>query len=305
MMKRNYLLFVSLLAGALALSSCKRDYIYGNITPNTDRVIVEFTDTKEAHNIAMDYSSSSITVDVAQLEFMVRSTVSSDATVKIKSNADVVDDYNTANGTSYSSVPFNLYSFETTDVVLTATERKKTVRIRIKPSDVAVGEWAIGLEIASTNVGEVSQIANKVVILLSVKNKYDGVYHLKGYYTRTDNPDLNGPFETDVEMITTGPNSVAMYWTDGGGYAQPFVAAGSLTGFSNVDPEVFFNAGDQVSSINNYTGDPTNGPFMTPYPGANSRFVSGATPVIYLKYYYNTNPNNRIFADTLIYTGPR
>src|SRR5215510_1148193 len=284
MMKRNYLLLSGLFA-ALLISSCKRDYIYGDITPNTDRVIVEFTDAKEPHNIVMDYSSNTITVDVADLQFMVRSKVTQDATVNIRSNSDIVNDYNSANGTSFTSVPLNLFGFESTSIVLTAAERKKKIRIRIKPSDVAIGSWAIGIEIASTSSGEVSQLANKVVLLLSVKNKYDGVYHLKGFYTRTDNPPYNGPFETDVEMITTGPNSVAMYWPLADDWGQPFSNAGSLVYFSNIDPEVFFNTSDQVTTINNYTGDPVAGPFMTPYPGANSRFVDGATPVIYLKYY--------------------
>jgi hypothetical protein len=305
MMKRNYLLLSCLLTGLLIVSSCKRDFIYGDITPNTDRIIVEFTNAKQPHSIAMDYTSGTITVDVAELEFMVRSTVKNDETVKIKSNSDIVNAYNSANGTSYSSVPLNLFGFEATDIVLTPSERKKKIRIRIKPSDVAIGEWAIGLEIASTSSGEVSQLANKVLLILSVKNKYDGKYHLKGFYTRTDNPPYNGPYETDVEMITTGPNSVAMYWPDGGDFYQPFTNNGTLTAFSNVAPEAIFNGSDQVSGITNYTGDPVTGPFMTPYPGANSRYTGGAAPVIYLKYYYNTNPANRIFADTLIYTGPR
>jgi hypothetical protein len=297
-------LLASLSMGIL-LSSCKRDYVYGDITPNTDRVIVEFFNAKADHSFAIDYSDAPTTVDVAEVEFMVRSVVKSDALVKIRASADIVNAYNTANGTSYGSVPYNLFSFGATDYTLTPTERKKTVSIRIKPSDIATGEWAIGLSIESTSLGEVSQIANQVVVILSVKNKYDGKYHLKGFYTRTDNPSYNGPFETDVEMITTGPNSVAMYWPDGGDYYQPFSNNGSLTAFSNVAPEVFFSTADQVTAVNNYTGDPTNGPFMTVSPGSNSRFASGSTPVIYLKYYYNTNPANRIFADTLIYTGPR
>jgi hypothetical protein len=289
-MKRNYLL-LSMLAGLLVVSSCRRDFVYGDITPNTDRVIVEFAEAKNVHSIAVDYAPGTVTIDVADLQFMIRSAVQSDALVKIRANPDIVNAYNTANGTSYSSVPYNLFSFESTDITLSPAKRKQKIRIRIKPADVAVGQWAIGLEIVSTNEGEVSQIAKEVMVTISVKNKYDGKYHLKGFYTRTDNPPYNGPFETDVEMITTGPNSVAMYWPDFGDYYQPFTNNGTLTAFSNVAPEV--------------TGDPATGPFMTPYPGANSRYAAGATPVIYLKYYYNTNPANRIFADTLIYTGPR
>jgi hypothetical protein len=296
---------LSLVAGLLVISSCRRDYVYGVITPNTERVIVEFADAKNVHSLAMDYTLNVVTVDVADLQFMVRSAVKSDVTAKIVSNSDIVDDYNAANGTNYTSVPFNLFGYESTDITITPAERKKKIRIRIKPSDVATGEWAIGLAIATVSSGEVSQTASTVLITFSVKNKYDGKYHLKGHFTRIDLPAYNGPFETDVEMITTGPNSVAMYWPEFGDYYQPFSNAGTLTAFSNVAPEAFFNATDQVSSITNITGDPAAGPFMTPFPGANSRYAGGAAPVIYLKYYYNTNPANRIFADTLTYTGPR
>jgi Domain of unknown function (DUF1735) len=307
MMKRNYLSLSWLLAGLLLVSSCKRDFIYGDITPNTERVIVEYADAHNAQNVAMDYSPGVITVDIADLQFMVRSVVKKDVTVSIIPNADVVVDYNADNGTNYTSVPFSVYSFVSNEIVLSPAQRKKKVSIRIKPSDVATGEWAIGLSILSVSSGEVSQVAGKIMVVLSVKNKYDGRYHMKGFYTRTDNAAYNGPFEVDVEMITTGPNSVAMYWTDAGGFAQPFWDAGSgdLTAFGNVGPEAIFNATDQITSVNNYTGDPATGPFMTPSAGANSRYVTGATPVIYLKYYYNTNPANRIFADTLTYTGPR
>jgi hypothetical protein len=304
MMKRYYLL-LSLAAGLSVISSCRRDYIYGDITPNTDRVIVEFFDGKNAKDVAMDYATGVIKVDVAQLQFMVRSTVNSNATVKVVGDPTIVSDYNTANGTSYTPVPGGLFALDPSDIELTPSERKKNVSIRINPGNVATGEWAVGLKIVSTTQGEISQTSSRIVVVLHVKNKYDGKYHLKGFYTRTDNPAYNGPFETDIEMITTGPNSVAMYWPDFGDFYQPFSNAGSLTAFSNVAPEAFFNAGDQVTSINNFTGDPVAGPFMTPSPGANSRFVPGATPVIYLKYYYNTNPANRIFADTLIYTGSR
>ena len=304
MMKRNYFLF-PLIAGLLLVSSCKRDFVYGDITPNTDRVIVEFADAKNVHSLAIDFTPGTVVVDVADLQFMLRSAVQTDALVKVRANPDIVIAYNNDNGTNYTSVPYNLFSFEATDITLTPAERRKKIRISIKPSDVAIGEWAIGLSIESTSVGEVSQIAKDLLLIISVKNKYDGNYHLKGHYTRTDaaGADFNGPFETDVQMITTGPNSVAMYSEVVGGFTQPFLdnASGDIVGFGNVGPEITFNATDLVTGIVNYTGAPV----MTLYPGVVNRYVPGTTPVIYLKYYYNPDPNNRVFADTLIYTGPR
>src|ERR1700704_2529252 len=104
MMKRNYLL-LSMLAGLLVVSSCKRDFIYGDITPNTDRVIVEFADGKNPHNVSMNFASSIVAVDVAEIQFMVRSAVNTKATVKVVGDPTIVTDYNNANGTSYSTVP--------------------------------------------------------------------------------------------------------------------------------------------------------------------------------------------------------
>jgi hypothetical protein len=290
---------------AILLAACKRDQVFGDISPNTTRPIVEFSVPHGFTSIAMDYSDNTIEVDITDIRFMIRSETQQNATAKIIINSALVSEYNTNNGTSYTAVPVTKFSLVSDQFSLSPSERSQTVKIRIKPSDIASGNNAIGISIAEVNGAEVSRIAGTLVIAVSVKNKYDGKYLLKGFYTRTDNPAINGPFEADVEMITTGINSVAMYWPDAGSFAQPFFNNGSPTFFGNVAPEVYFNATDQVSSIDNYTGDPVAGPFMTPYAGANSRFVGGATPVIYLKYYYNTSPTNRIFADTLIYTGPR
>ncbi|MBC7946674.1 MAG: DUF1735 domain-containing protein [Chitinophagaceae bacterium] len=304
-MRRAANKLLPLLMLSVFMAGCKRDMVFGDITPNTDRPIVEFSEIHGFKSIAMDYTDQLIELDVTDIRYMIRSSVNTNATVKIMINSSLVADYNAENGTSYTAVPITKFSLVTDQFTLSPSDRSLPVKIRIKPSDVATGENAIGLTIVEVNGAEKSEVAGNLVIALSVKNKYDGKYHLRGHFTRTDLPAYNGPFEADVEMITSGINSVVMYYPDFAGVAQPFFNNGSPAGFSNVGPEVYFNAADQVSSIVNYTGDPVTGPFMTPFPGANSRFVGGATPVIYLKYYYNTNPANRIFADTLIYTGPR
>jgi Domain of unknown function (DUF1735) len=306
-MKPGKLKILLLLAGAMIFNSCKQDKVFGDITPNTERPIIEFSEPSGFASVAVDYGTNFVDLDVATIRFMIRTYVTANATAKIIVTPGVVFDYNDNNGTTYSEVPASLFTLVNNEFTLTATERSKTVRIHIKPSDIASGQNAIGLSIAEVSGGEVSRIAGTLVIAVSVKNKYDGLYHMKGFYKRTDavGAPYNGPFETDVAMITTGPNSVAMYSDEEGGFTQPFFNTGSLFGFTNVGPEIFLNASDQIISINNYTGDPSTGPFMTLFPGANNRYVPGAAPTIYLKYYYNGDPNNRVFSDTLVYTGPR
>lgn len=301
-MKSKIFLFI---AFASVLTGCKKDIVFGDIDVNTERQIVEFSDPHGFKSIAIDYQDDYIDLDVTQIRFMIRSYVETNATAKIILNPGLVYDYNDMNGTNYAVVPATVFGLNETEFTLTATERSKPVTIRLRPSDIADGQNAIGISIAEVEGGEVSRIAGGLVISIAVKNKYDGVYHIKGHFTRTDVPAYTGPFETEIEMITTGPNSVAMYWPLAGGYFQPFTNNGNLTAFTNVAPEVFFNSSDEVESINNYTGDPAVGPFMTPYPGADSRYENGDPAVIYLKYYYNNDPTNRIFADTLTYIGPR
>jgi hypothetical protein len=254
----------------------------------------------------MNFSNSVITLEVADIQFMMRSAVKGNATVKIEGDADYVDQYNDDNGTSYTPLPPGSFAFDVNEFTLTADERAQPVSIKIKPSDIANGSYALALSISEADGAEISPVASKIMIIVAVKNKYDGIYHLKGFYTRTDNPALNAPFETEVEMVTSGSGSVAMYWPDAEDYAQPFTNGGDLTAFSNVAPEVTFNATDQVVDVFNIYGDPATGPFMHLSAGANSRYdATGAKPKIYLKYYYNADPTNRIFADTLTYIGPR
>ncbi|HEY0060143.1 MAG TPA: hypothetical protein VGB56_13490, partial [Flavisolibacter sp.] len=176
--------------------------------------------------------------------------------------------------------------------------------IKTKPSDMAQGTYAFGFSIGSVSDPSVvlSENYKNILVVVTVKNKYDGKYLLKGHFLRTDVPAYTGPFTYNMELHTSGASSVDMYWVDLHGYAQPFANNGGPAYFSNVAPRITFNAADQIVSLYNITGGGT--PTMTLFPGYNSRY-DPATKTIYLKYYYNTSPTNRIFTDTLIYTGPR
>jgi hypothetical protein len=227
-----------------------------------------------------------------------------DITVNMGLNAQAINDYNDENGTTYSLIPATVYTVDSWTVIIPKGQRIGTMTFTLKTNQFDLSKsYALPLTILSASMGNISKNFGTVLFGLVAKNKYDGAYKLKGTFLRTDVPAYTGPFAIEAEMHTTGPNSVAMYIPDFGGYYQPFANNGSLTAFSNVAPNTFFNVTtDVVSSITDYTGVLP----MTPFPGANSRYdVTGASPVIYLKYYYNTDPTNRIFTDTLVYTGPR
>lgn len=298
-----------LLIVAVFFSSCKKNIIYGDVAVNTFRPIVEFSEPTGFVSVAMDYSPNEITLDAADIRFMIRSDVKSNATVKVIFNPTVVADYNDANTTAYVSVPLSKVSLENDQLSLSPTERSQTIRIRIKPADVITGDNAIGLSIAEVNGGEISRIAGTLVIALSVKNEYDGRYLLEGaFYHPSLSPGYD-PFSVEVEMRTSSLTSVKMFWPDDARYCHPGLFSGSLDAFAGQEPEYTINGTTNAVTVQN--SSPGAVTFYTMASGFNSRY-DPAAKIVYAKFGYNYSPGpvfnpatNREWTDKLTYLGPR
>lgn len=170
-----------LMAGMIFISSCREDFNKSDILLNTDRIIVEFTDAQKNDNsVSMEFSSDWVIIDLTELQFNTRSKVNKEVKVRFVISPTIVADYNTANGTNYISPPGGSYSLESNEITLAPEERKKMIRLRIKPSAITGGSFAIGLAIAETSEGEISQTANNIFIGLQVKNAYEGNYKATG-----------------------------------------------------------------------------------------------------------------------------
>lgn len=295
---------------AAVVSSCKKKVTYGDVAVNTFRPIVEFSDPYGFKALAIDFVTNEITVDVTAIRFMVRSDIQLSSDVRISLSTNVVEEYNLANGTSYTPVSVPLVALENDRFTISASERSKPVRIKIKPSDVATGDNAIGLVITESSGGEISQIAGKLVIALSVKNKYDGEYRLRGRHNRAP---FNFPYDITWHLVTTGPSTVAFFWPDAGAFGHPIgTGPDPLNDVSwygtAISPVLEFNtATDVVTSVSNAGGTTP----MVLYSGAGapvSRF-DPATRTVYAYFYYFTGAgqdfSNRGWSDTLTYIGSR
>ena len=298
-----------LLTAIVLFSSCKKSVVFGDVAINTFRPIVEFSDPYGFKMIAMDYTTSEITLDITDIRFMIRSEISLDAVAKISLSSTVVDDYNAANGTNYTAVTVPAFALENDQFTLTPGERSKRIRIRISPATVATGENAIGMVITDVTNGEPSQIAGKLVIALSVKNKYDGVYRLDGaFYHPSFSPGYDA-FTINVEMHTSGPNSVKIFMPEFDGFYHPGLFNGSFSAFSGQEPEYTVDpVTKNVTVQNSFPGTAT---IYTMAAGFNSRF-DPATKKIYAKFGYNYGTgtvfvpaSTREWTDELTYLGPR
>lgn len=165
--------------------------------------------------------------------------------------------------------------------------------------------YGIGLTITSASNGyQVAQNLKNMVIIFSVKNKYDGRYNLTGYHNRTP---YTFPYETEMNLETTGPSSVIFYWPEVGSVGHPIgIGPGnSMSWYGNtVAPQILFDpATDLVSTVTNNSGA---GPVITLFTGPGSRLskFDPATRQVTVDWNYSGNPL-RAFFDDMEYLGPR
>jgi Domain of unknown function (DUF1735)/Domain of unknown function (DUF4361) len=183
----------SLLLLAVTLGSCIKETYKINYTDNTTRPVVEFTNAKDGLNsLALDFGTQPVEVDLTEIRIPPRSVITKDVVVKIQLNNTLITEYNTANQTNYQALPPGSFTIASYDITLPAGVKKANVRLRVKPSDLTGGAYAIGLSISSANEGEISGIHKDIVIALQVKNDYEGAYHATG-----ERIAYTGPANTD------------------------------------------------------------------------------------------------------------
>jgi hypothetical protein len=311
---KKYSLLTLVGAAALFLTSCLKDKKitdreYG-MEGISDVKLVEFPHSPD-DNIAVNFFNRDTTFGLVTVRLNSDKPAQQDIKVTLQPNAALVTAYNTAHGTSYSVPPASIYSFDNLTVTIPAGSREGTLRITTNPANVAQGQYAFGFTIASVSDPSIviSENYKNQVMVLGVKNQYDGRYRLNGaFYHPTQSPGYD-PFEIEVELHTTGPNSVKIYVPDFGGYYGPGLFAGALNAFGAQEPEITIDPVTNKATVQNgYAGAVT---FYQMAPGFNSHY-DPATKKIFVKYGYNYsagpvfNPaTNREWTYELTYLGPR
>ncbi len=204
-------------------------------------------------------------------------------------------------------LPAGSYSLNTmTPKIASGDSNTRELRITILNSnalDPSIS-YGIGIKIASVDGGyKIAKNMNTVVIGFTIKNKYDGIYRLEGYHNR---PPYTFPYDTEVHLITKGPNEVYFYWPDVKSIGHPIGTGPGATSWygAGIAPSIVFDpATDKVVNVYNLTP----GTVITMFTGAGSReskYVPGPPAKITVDWNYNGNPQ-RAFFDDLTYIGPR
>ena len=223
--------------------------------------------------------------------------------------------YNDEHGTNIQVLPTSLYSIPLT---LTIPAGQKFVQADITVSNTTSLNpnlaYGIALTLTSATGGyQVAENQRKLLIIFSVKNKYDGRYRLTGYHNRNDQP-YTFPYDTEIHLVTTGPASVVFYWPLVGSNGHPIgIGPTSMSWYGpGIAPEITFDpATDLVASLRNSAGGTVIDKFPGPYTGPPATPVgprinrwNPADRSIIVDWRYNMN-NFRAFFDNLSYLGAR
>lgn len=240
----------------------------------------------------------------------------SDITITISDNSQsLVDAYNAATGRSLEPLPANLFAVPTT-ITIPAGERFAKVDLVVSSTltlDPAV-IYGVGLTITQVSGNyKIAENMKNLFIAFSIKNKYDGKYRLNGqFYHPTASPYLW--YTTTVEMHTSGPNSVRMYWPLAGAFGHPWETGGGLAYFGAQEPEYTIDPStEKITVFNSFTGATTVYQMGLGFDNAgyDSRWED-PDKTMFVCFGYNLGPGgelnpaaSRLWVDTLIRTGPR
>ena len=313
--KKNILFMFVMLALIFAGCIKKDDYYKKDTDESSRRQVVQIIGAEDIITIARDIKSTNDTFALIDLRRYPNNEaeLNQPLTVKLTRNPTLIADYNTTNGTTLIELPTNSYTLLTdlNNVTFQPGEAIVEIKISVKQSLLDLSEsYALGFSIADVGANAAINTPLKNALYnIGLKNMYDGKYTLHGdFYHPTQSPNWD-PFTVDVEMWTSGTNSVKMYVPDLGGFYHPGLFMGTLNAFGAQEPEYTINPTTNIVTVqNSYVGAVT---FYTMFAGYNSRY-DPATKTIYAKFGYNLGPGgtfisgtSRAWTDTLIYVGPR
>jgi Domain of unknown function (DUF1735) len=238
------------------------------------------------------------------------------ATITVQDAPELLTAYNTDNSENFEPLPTSIFSLVTDPSIVKSGDKytitfgpnefAKNFEISLDGSKWDLSKkFGIAYKVVDAPGSKITSAQKNIVTLISLKNKYDGVYLLTGAHNRVP---YNFPYSTTIYMMTAGANSVIYYWPDAGSYGHP-IGVGPDNDLSWYGPAIspvveFDPVTNEVARVFN---NPPNGTVITKFTlagVANSNKYDPATKKMYISWNYANNPL-RAFVDTLTYIKPR
>ena len=322
-MKNKFLKFAPLAIIIVALSSCIKDKGYDNneyqllrgTTTGQNVVSVAIrTDVNDNTSTQAFNAFSTLTTFPTFVAFTISGGVPAkqDVHIVISIDSNLVNAYNTANGTSFANPLPATYTTSGTTVTIPAGQSTAYLSLSLIPANFLGATWALGIKILSVDGGYLiaGNGKDQGIAGFTIKNGYDGLYNTRinmvgwAAYGIQDNQTFP---RNNVGLQTTGANSVVFNDAATGNAQYGFNPTGGLVSFGATEPEFTFDpATNLLASVRNLIpNDGRNRQFRKNTLVSDSRF-DPATHNVYLAYIFSQNgrPDNYVY-DTLIYQGPR
>jgi len=292
--------FILLSSVVLLAAGCMKDkgfddQTYGIKNPGAGKEGVGFNlegTVGSERNIGLDVSPNPQTIDPATLTigYYAPTKAKSDIKVTVSIDPSIVDDYNTENGTNLQELSASDYTFNPNVIIPTgasnaAVSLSVNSTVNLDPNVT----YALGVKITSVDNGiNIAANMQKQILIINIKNQYDGVYLVTGTSLRLNDPVLTGtivPYQ--VEYATAGVSSVAHLgsfhwagWTAGGGSSLPTGYEPTIT----IDPVT--NAVTSVVSGNGLISQWSGNGYVQRY--------DPATRTIYYQFTWGAGPTSRL-----------
>jgi Domain of unknown function (DUF1735) len=168
-----------------------------------------------------------------------------------------LDAYNTNNGTSYALLPDSVYTITGSyDLSIPANQRLDSFQVNLDLTKLDLsGTYVLPYTIASAAV-PIEQW-NHLLLYISVKNQYDGNYTVTGTFSDVSNATFTANYPMNINLITSGPNSVDVFNTDLGLVGYEFVTPAGNSYYGSFGVRIFIDpVSNKVTSVINKYGQP-------------------------------------------------
>lgn len=273
-MKKYIIQSIALLLGVSSLTSCLKDDSLV-LDPAKGRNVIEFANPAQIVTIGTPYAmyafsyestatpSLPVTVSYSGPEMNAPNDITVNFSVGTQA---AIDTYNEATDNEFALLRPESYSLSSNQVVIKAGTSKATFNVLLKPStfDFSKSE-VLPLTITSVSSGTISGNFSTILLNVSAKNKYDGVYKYFGLYEATDRPGfLTGQefeYSENVRLVTSGAAKANLYNDYYSDFLIPLVTnTGGTSGLGQTNLLLEFDpATDKVIAASNAITAATNG----------------------------------------------
>lgn len=298
----NYFLLFFL---SIQLFSCLKsgsDYNNGLIQSNRSQGnsnVIEIgltaVNTLNYHTAVFPILPYDTTVNLVPIILASADVAKEDINVTVSIYDSVLFNYNDSNGTNIYPVPPANYTVLNPNGIVTIPKGSRVgyLQIKIKPTvDYLALQYAIPFTITAIDKPgyKISGNLKNGFVQIGIKNKYDGIYTIKGYILRAGDAARTGyfkPFKRGLATVDENTNKFdnIQLWADGSG-----VAIGNPVLKVNSDNSVDVTSDGSLSAYND--------------PDYTNRY-DPATRTFYISFTWGAGPLSRLCTDTLTYTGER